>query len=61
MSRAASGSVFLIALAVLVIRHGHVRFPHVEDTVRPSSGSEPGLRREGPGFDRLSDLPDRRF
>jgi protein PsiE len=43
---AVSGSVLLIALAVLVIRYGHVRFPYVEDTVRPGSGSEPGIRRE---------------
>ena len=35
-----SGSVLLIALAVLVIRYGHVRFPYVEDTVRPASGAD---------------------
>jgi uncharacterized membrane protein YidH (DUF202 family) len=40
------GSVFLIALAVLVIRYGHVRFPYAEDTVRPGSGPQPGLRKE---------------
>jgi protein PsiE len=43
---AVSGSVLLIALAVLVIRYGHVRFPYAEDTVRPGSGAEPGLPRE---------------
>ncbi len=43
---AVSGSVLLIALAVLVIRYGHVRFPYAEDTVRPGAGSGPGMRRE---------------
>lgn len=43
---AVSGSVLLIALAVLVIRYGHVRFPYAEDTLRPGSGPESGLRKE---------------
>ena len=43
---AVSGSVLLIALAVLVIRYGHVRFPYVEDTVRPGSGAERNLHNE---------------
>jgi len=43
---AVSGSVLLIALAVLVIRYGHVRFPYAEDTVRQGSGPESGSRKE---------------
>jgi protein PsiE len=43
---AVSGSVLLIALAVLVIRYGHVRFPYAEDAVRPGSGVQPGFRKE---------------
>jgi protein PsiE len=43
---AVSGSVLLIALAVLVIRYGHVRFPYAEDTLRPGSGPESELRKE---------------
>jgi hypothetical protein len=43
---AVSGSVLPIALAVLVIRYGHVRFPYAEDTVSPGSGPQPGLRKE---------------
>ena len=31
---AVSGSVLLIAIAVLIIRYGHVRFPYVEDAAR---------------------------
>ena len=38
-----SGSVLLIALAVLVIRHGHVRFPYGEDAVRPGAGWRNGI------------------
>lgn len=34
---AVSGSVLLIALAVLLIRYGHVRFPYAEDATRPSA------------------------
>lgn len=41
-----SGSVLLIALAVLVIRYGHVRFPYAEDATRKGSGEQPGFRRE---------------
>ncbi len=42
---AVSGSVLLIALAVLVIRYGHVRFPYAEDAGRsvdhqPQPGNE---------------------
>lgn len=42
---AVSGSVLLIALAVLVIRYGHVRFPYSEDAGRsvdhqPKPGNE---------------------
>lgn len=42
---AVSGSVLLIALAVLVIRYGHVRFPYAEDAGRsadqqPKPGNE---------------------
>ena len=42
---AVSGSVLLIALAVLVIRYGHVRFPYAEDSGRsvdlpPQPGNE---------------------
>lgn len=43
---AVSGSVLLIAVAVLVIRYGHVRFPYSEDAARSGSGSQPGFRRE---------------
>ena len=43
---AVSGSVLLIALAVLVIRYGHVRFPYAEDAVRPGAGVDPGTSRE---------------
>jgi protein PsiE len=43
---AVSGSVLLIALAVLVIRYGHVRFPYIEDTLRPGSGVEPDSHKE---------------
>jgi protein PsiE len=43
---AVSGSVLLIALAVLVIRYGHVRFPYAEDAVRPGSGPERNLQNE---------------
>jgi protein PsiE len=28
---AISGSVLLIALAILIVRYGHVRFPYTED------------------------------
>jgi protein PsiE len=43
---AVSGSVLLIALAVLVIRYGHVRFPYAEDTVRPGSGPQSRLSKD---------------
>lgn len=43
---AVSGSVLLIALAVLVIRYGHVRFPYSEDAVRQGSNEQPRLRKE---------------
>jgi protein PsiE len=32
-----AGSILLIAIAVLVIRYGHVRFPYSEDDNRPPS------------------------
>jgi protein PsiE len=41
-----SGSVLMIAVAVLVIRYGHVRFPYAEDAVRPGAGSQPDFRRD---------------
>jgi protein PsiE len=43
---AVSGSVLLIALAVLVIRYGHVRFPYAEDERRTGSTSQPGYGKE---------------
>lgn len=43
---AVSGSVLLIALAVLVIRYGHVRFPYTEDERRLSSTSQPRYGKE---------------
>ena len=42
---AVSGSVLLIALAVLLIRYGHVRFPYTEDAVR-KSGTQPQYGKE---------------
>ncbi|MEO8003266.1 MAG: phosphate-starvation-inducible PsiE family protein [Betaproteobacteria bacterium] len=40
---AVSGSVLLIALAVLVIRYGHVRFPYAEDAGRSvDTQAQPG-------------------
>ena len=41
-----SGSVLLIAVAVLVIRYGHVRFPYTEDAARQASGDAVGFRKE---------------
>jgi protein PsiE len=32
---AVAGAILLIAVAVLVIRYGHVRFPYVDDDTRP--------------------------
>ncbi len=42
---AVSGSVLLIALAVLLIRYGHVRFPYTEDAGR-KSGRQPQYGKE---------------
>lgn len=42
---AVSGSVLLIALAVLLIRYGHVRFPYTEDAGR-KSGMQPQYGKE---------------
>ena len=42
---AVSGSVLLIALAVLVIRYGHVRYPYAEDAGR-SGGDQPGYGKQ---------------
>jgi protein PsiE len=42
---AVSGSVLLIALAVLLIRYGHVRFPYTEDAGR-KSGMQPQFGKE---------------
>ena len=42
---AVSGSVLLIAVAVLVIRYGHVRFPYAEDATRLADG-KPQYGRE---------------
>ena len=42
---AVSGSVLLIALAVLLIRYGHVRFPYAEDATR-SSAARPQYGKE---------------
>lgn len=43
---AVSGSVLLIAVAVLLIRYGHVRFPYVEDAARTTSSSQPQYGKE---------------
>lgn len=43
---AVSGSVLLIAVAVLLIRYGHVRFPYVEDAARVTSSSQPQYGKE---------------
>lgn len=43
---AVSGSVLLIALAVLLIRYGHVRFPYAEDTARATTGGQPQYGKE---------------
>jgi len=43
---AVSGSVLLIALAVLEIRYGHVHFPYAKDERRQSSTSQPGYDKE---------------
>jgi protein PsiE len=42
---AVSGSVLLIALAVLLIRYGHVRFPYAEDAAR-LGGNQPQYGKE---------------
>ena len=42
---AVSGSVLLIAVAVLIIRYGHVRFPYAEDAARLADG-KPQYGRE---------------
>jgi len=41
---AVAGAILLIALAVLVIRFGHLRYPYVEDDTRPEL---PGHRSLG--------------
>jgi protein PsiE len=43
---AVSGSVLLIAIAVLIIRYGHVRFPYVEDAARLEPASRPRYGKE---------------
>ena len=43
---AVSGSVLLIAIAVLIIRYGHVRFPYAEDAARLADGGKPQYGRE---------------
>ena len=43
---AVSGSVLLIAIAVLIIRYGHVRFPYAEDAARLDDGAKPQYGRE---------------
>jgi protein PsiE len=43
---AVSGSVLLIAIAVLIIRFGHVRFPYVEDAARLDGTSQPNYGKE---------------
>ncbi|MEO8159095.1 MAG: phosphate-starvation-inducible PsiE family protein [Betaproteobacteria bacterium] len=43
---AVSGSVLLIAIAVLIIRYGHVRFPYSEDGARQADDSRPRYGKE---------------
>lgn len=43
---AVSGSVLLIATAVLIIRYGHVRFPYSEDGGRQADDVKPRYGRE---------------
>ena len=43
---AVAGAILLIAVAVLVIRFGHVRFPYVEDDTRPELPSQGDFGRE---------------
>jgi hypothetical protein len=35
-----------LILDIKELDYGHVRFPYAEDTVRPGSGPQPGLRKE---------------
>ena len=43
---AVSGSVLLIAVAVLIIRYGHVRFPYAEDAATRLADGKPQYGRE---------------
>ena len=43
---AVAGAILLIAVAVLVIRFGHVRFPYVEDDTRPELPGRGDFGRE---------------
>lgn len=43
---AVAGAILLIALAVLVIRFGHVHFPYVEDDTRPELPGKSEYGRE---------------
>lgn len=43
---AVAGAILLIALAVLAIRFGHVRYPYVEDDTRPELPGQAHFGRE---------------
>jgi protein PsiE len=43
---AVAGAILLIAVAVLIIRFGHVRFPYVEDDTRPELPGNGDFGRE---------------
>lgn len=43
---AVAGAILLIAVAVLVIRFGHVRYPYVEDDTRPELPGKSEYGRE---------------
>lgn len=42
---AVSSAILMLALAVLTIRYGHVRFPYPEDDIKPEKLLQPGGRR----------------